>query len=154
MDEELKMVVATPFKKKAATSLSIKDFEFTLSFDLKWMAPPLASKVRDKAIASGLLRFEENKLVPSFETAQVEIPNGFKPSPGLLTERTVLEELISMISTATGKSEKEAIAMINNRQEQLGDLIDIEIAGLIAAKDAGCDTAVIYEKIHAKVFRA
>jgi len=154
MDEELKMVVATPFKKKAATSLSIKDFEFTLSFDLKWMAPPLASKVRDKAIASGLLRFEGNKLAPSFETAQVEIPNGFKPSPGLLSERTLLEELISMISTMSGKSEKEAIAMINNRQEQLGDLIDIEIAGLIVAKDAGCDTAAIYDKIHAKFFHA
>lgn len=152
MDDELKLVVATPFKKKAATSLSIKDFEFALSFDLKWMAPPLASKARDKAIASGLLKLEGNKLIPTFETAQVELPNGFKPSSNLLTERTILEEIISMIATVTGKSEKDAIALINNRQEQLGDLVDIEVAGLIVAKDAGCDTTAIYEKVYAKVF--
>lgn len=154
MDDELKFVVATPFKKKAATSLSIKDFEFALSFDLKWMAPPLASKARDKAIASGLLRLEGTKLVPTFDPAQIELPNGFKPSTNLFAERTILEELISMISAATGKSEKEAIALINNRQEQLGDLVDIEVAGLIAARDAGCDTSAIYDKIYAKVFHA
>ncbi|MCD4801027.1 MAG: DUF2240 family protein, partial [Methanococcoides sp.] len=46
--DELSLVVASPFKKNATSSLSIKDFEFSLSFDLKWMSPAQASKVRDQ----------------------------------------------------------------------------------------------------------
>jgi hypothetical protein len=152
MNDELKLVVATPFKKKAATSLSIKDFEFALSFDLKWMAPPLASKARDKAISSGLLRLEDNRLIPTFDVAHTELPNGFKPSGSLFAEKTLLEDLISMIATKAGKSEKEAAALINGTQEQLGDLVEIEVAGLIAAKEAGCNTSDIYDKIHARIF--
>jgi hypothetical protein len=153
MDDELKFVVATPFKKKAATSLSIKDFEFALSFDLKWMAPPLASKARDRAISTGLLRLEGNRLVPTFDIAQTEMPNGFKPSGDLFAEKALIEEIISLISARTGKSEKEVIALVNNRQEQMGDLVEIEIAGLIIAKDTGCDTESIYEKIYLKMFK-
>jgi hypothetical protein len=152
MEDELKLVVATPFKKKAATSLSIKDFEFALSFDLKWMAPALASKARDRAISTGLLRLEGNRLVPTFDVAQTDMPNGFKPSGNLFAEKTVIEEIISMISARTGKSGKEVIALVNNKQEQLGDLVDIEIAGLIVAKDRGCDTGGIYEKVYLKTF--
>ena len=152
MDNELKLVVATPFKKKATTSLSIKDFEFALSFDLKWMAPPLASKARDKAISSGLLRLEGSRLIPTFDVAHIELPNGLKPSGSLFAEKSLLEELISMIIAKTGKSEKDMVARINGKQEQLGNLVDIEIVGLIVAKDMGCDTGDIYEKVHARIF--
>ncbi len=153
MDEEIRLVVATPFRKKGVTSLSIKEFEFALSFDLKWMAPPLASKVRDKAISAGLLRLEGNKLVLAFDISQLELPNGFKPSPSLFTERTILQELVSLIATQTGNSEKDVMALINGRQEKLGDIVDIEVAALIAAKDEGCDVTAIHDKLYAKLFR-
>ncbi|NYT19735.1 MAG: DUF2240 family protein, partial [Methanosarcinales archaeon] len=61
--DELSLVVASPFKKNATSSLSIKDFEFALSFDLKWMSPAQASKVRDQAIMFSLLKFENGELV-------------------------------------------------------------------------------------------
>lgn len=145
------MVVATPFKKKATSSLSIKDFEFALSFDLKWMAPGLASKVRDKAISSRLLRLEGDKLVPAFAVEKIELPHGFKPSGNILAEKTPIEELITMIAAKTGKGEKEAIVEINSLQERLGDLVEIEIAALIVARDKGCDVESIYQKIYDKL---
>ncbi|MDW7732491.1 MAG: DUF2240 family protein [Methanolobus sp.] len=149
--DELTLVVATPFKKKATSSLSIKDFEFALSFDLKWMAPDLASRVRDKAISSRLLRLEGNQLVPAFAVEKIELPHGFKPSGNILAENTPIEELITMIAARTGKGEKEAIVEINSLQEKLGDLVEIEIAALIVAKEKGCDIEGIYQKIYDKL---
>jgi len=148
--DELKLVVATPFKKKATSSLSIKDFEFALSFDLKWMAPDLASKVRDKAISSRLLRLEGDRLIPSFAVDKIEIPHGFRPSGNVFAEKSPIEELITMISAKSGKSEKETIAGINTLQEHFGDLVDIEIAALILAKEKGCDIEGIYQKVYDK----
>ncbi|TGC11455.1 DUF2240 family protein [Methanolobus halotolerans] len=150
--DELTLVVATPFKKKATSSLSIKDFEFALSFDLKWMAPDLASRIRDKAIRSRLLRLEGNRLIPAFAIEKIELPQGFKPSGNIFSEKTPIEELITMIAAKTGKTEKEAIAEINTHQERLGDLVDIEITALVVAKEKGCDIESIYQKLYDKVF--
>ncbi|WP_406657878.1 DUF2240 family protein [Methanolobus sp. ZRKC2] len=149
--DELALVVATPFKKKATSSLSIKDFEFALSFDLKWMAPDHASKVRDKAISSRLLRLEGDKLAPTFAIENIELPQGFKPSGDIFTEKTPIEELISQIAMKTGKGEKEAIVEINSLQERLGDMVEIEIAALIVAREKGCDVESTYQKIYDKV---
>ncbi|MBN2110446.1 MAG: DUF2240 family protein [Methanosarcinaceae archaeon] len=148
--DELTLVVAAPFKKKATSSLSIKDFEFALSFDLKWMAPDLASKVRDRAIGSRLLRLEGNRLVPAFAIDRIKLPPGFRPSENIFTEKTPIEELIAGIAAKTGISEKEAIARINGLQERLGDLVDIEIAALIVARGEGCDVEDVYQKIYEK----
>lgn len=81
--DELMLVAATPFKRNNKSSLSIKDFEFVLSFDMKWMAPDAASKIRDKAIGAQLLRFEGSELIPAFDISKIEIPHGFKPSASL-----------------------------------------------------------------------
>ncbi|WP_406661117.1 DUF2240 family protein [Methanolobus sp. ZRKC3] len=150
--DELTLVVATPFKKNASSLLSIKDFEFALSFDLKWMSPDLASKVRDKAIASRMLKFEGDKLTPDFDIDKVEIPNGFKPSENIFIEKGDIEEMISTISAKASITEKEVIAAINNKQEQLEDLVSIEIAGLIVAREMGCDIGDLYERIYDKFF--
>jgi hypothetical protein len=146
--DELTLVVATPFKKNSKNLLSIKDFEFTLSFDLKWMSPDLAGKVRDKAIAARLLKFEGDKLTPDFDIEKIEIPNGFKPSESIFVERGDLENIISTIAAKTSMSEKEVIVAINTKQEQLCDLVTIEIAGLIVAREMKCDIGDFYDKIY------
>jgi hypothetical protein len=148
--DELTLVVATPFKKNSKNLLSIKDFEFTLSFDLKWMSPDLAGKLRDKAIASGLLKFEGDKLTPNFDIEKIEIPNGFKPSESIFVDRGDLENIISTIATKTSMSKKEVIVAINNKQEQLCDLVTIEIAGLIVAREMKCDIGDFYDKVYEK----
>lgn len=148
--DELTLVVATPFKKNSSKLLSIKDFEFSLSFDLKWMSPDLATNIRDKAIASRLLKFEGDKLTPDFDIDKLEIPNGFKPSETIFLEKGDIEDMISMIAAKASITEKEVIVAINNKQEQLSDLVSIEIAGLIVAREMKCDVGDFYERVYDK----
>jgi hypothetical protein len=152
--DELMLVAATPFKRNNKKSLSIKDFEFVLSFDLKWMAPDAASRIRDKAIGAQLLRFEGVELVSAFDISKIEIPHGFKPSDSLFQERAIIEDIIAMIVASCGKNTKDTIVMINKKQEELDDLIDIEIAGLLVARELGCKIDSIYDRVYSKVLGA
>lgn len=151
--DELMLVAATPFKRNNKKSMSIKDFEFVLSFDMKWMAPDAASKIRDKAIGAHLLKFEGAELIPAFDISKIEIPHGFKPSGSLFQERSIIEDIIAMIVASCGKNTKDTIVMINKKQEGLGDLVDIEVAGLLVAREIGCNIDSIYDRVFDKVFR-
>jgi hypothetical protein len=42
--------------------------------------------------------------------------------------------------------------MINKKQEELGDLVDIEVAGLLVAREIGCNIDSIYDRVFDKVF--
>lgn len=150
--DELMLVAATPFKRSNKHSLSIKDFEFFLSFDLKWMAPDLASRYRDRAIGAQLLRLEGSELVPAFDINKVEIPHGFKPDLSMLEERSVIEDIIANIVAHSGLNVRDTTALINKKQEQLGELVDIEVAGLLTAKELGCNIDELYDRVYNMFF--
>ncbi|AKB66121.1 DUF2240 family protein [Methanosarcina mazei] len=82
--EELKHVVSAPFKKNLAASLTEKDFEFSLAFDLKWFSPKIASEVKARALESGLLSMKEGVIVPCFDVESVRLPHAFKPPENFL----------------------------------------------------------------------
>ena len=149
---ELTLVVAAPFKKNATSSLSMRDFEFALSFDFKWMSPDEASKVRDLAIKSRLLTLDDGALKPVFNLNVTDMPHGFKPDVDLFKEKTVLEIIMDYVSTTTGMGLRDIAARINAKQEQLSDLVDIEVAALLVAKEMGCDTGQFYEQVHDVIF--
>ncbi|MBW6470615.1 MAG: DUF2240 family protein [Methanosarcinaceae archaeon] len=150
---ELILVVAAPFKKNAAFLLSMRDFEFALSFDLKWMSPDEASKVRDLAIRSRLLTLVDGMLKPVFDLDATEIPHGFKPEVDLFKEKTLLENIMEHISTTTGMGLQDIAIRINTKQEQLSDLVEIEVAALLVAREMGCDIDPFYEQVHDAVVR-
>jgi hypothetical protein len=113
--EELKHVVSVPFKKNLATSLSVKDFEFSLAFDLKWFSPKTASIVKDRALEKGLLSLKNGILVPGFDIESVRLPHAFKPSENFLEnpetsgkktpsarEEISLEQILEFISADCG----------------------------------------------------
>ena len=151
--DELTLVVAAPFKKNAVSSLSMRDFEFALSFDLKWMSPDEASKVRDLAIKSRLLTLVDGMLKPVFDLDTTDIPHGFKPQVDLFREKTLPEQIMAHISATTGMGLRDIAAKINAKQEQLSDLVDIEVAALLVAKEMGCDIEPFYEQVHDAVIR-
>ncbi len=151
--DELTLVVAAPFKKNAVLSLSMRDFEFALSFDLKWMSPDEASKVRDLAIKSRLLTLVDGMLKPVFDLDTTDIPHGFKPQVDLFREKTLPEQIMAHISATTGMGLRDIAAKINAKQEQLSDLVDIEVATLLVAKEMGCDIDPFYEQVHDAVIR-
>ncbi|WP_367343473.1 DUF2240 family protein [Methanomethylovorans sp.] len=145
-------VVAAPFKQHAAKSISIKDFEFALSFGLKWMSPENASKMRDRALSLHLLEINENGLFPTFDIEKVEIPRGFRPSEKIFHERPLIEQIMAMIAACSGMDNRNVAALISRKQEKLGDLVDIEVAALLIAKEIGCDISRIYPKVLDEMF--
>ncbi len=151
MDEFL-YVVAAPFKQHAASFISIRDFEFALSFGLKWMSPENASKVRDAALSLRLLEISDNKLIPTFDIGKIEIPRGFRPSESIFHEKPLIDQIMAMIAACSGMDNRNVAALISSKQEKLGDMVDIEIAALVVAKEIGCDISKIYPKVMADMF--
>ncbi|WP_232221913.1 DUF2240 family protein [Methanococcoides burtonii] len=151
MMDELFFVVASPFKNNATTSLSIKDFEFSLSFDLKWMSPAQASKVRDQGIMSGILKFDEGELVLNMDASSIDIPAGFKPSSDLFREKGTIDMIMDTIVSNGGIDKREVVSRINQKQETLGGLLDAEVAALLVAHELGCDAGSLFNDVYERV---
>ncbi len=148
---DLTYVVATPFKNNATQSLPIKDFEFALSFDLKWMSPEQACRVRDMAIRASLLKIEDGKLMLTIDPVSVNIPPRFKPSEDMFREKALIDHLLDVISACTGMGAKEVASSINERQSQLSDLVGIEVAALLVAREMGCNVDDLYGQVYEDV---
>jgi hypothetical protein len=149
--DELVFAVAGPFKKNAASSLSMKEFDFSLSFDLKWMSPDEASKLRERAVRLKLLVIEDGTLRPDFDIYAFDIPHGFKPSPSLFKELSDLDHIMAQIAGSTYLEMREIAARINAKQEELSYLVDIEIVALVVAQELGCDIEPIYQEVYDKI---
>jgi len=161
--EELKYIVSVPFKKTLASSLSEKDFEYSLAFDLKWFPPKTASKVKEKALEAGYLILKSDTLVPGFDVESVRLPHAFKPSENFLEnqkysgEKTTVKEEISFekvlefISADMGVNRQKLVSEINSVQDRLSYLVDIRIVALIVAKKWGCNIEVPLEKVSRSV---
>jgi hypothetical protein len=157
--EELKRVVSVPFKKTLSTSLSEKDFEYSLAFDLKWFSPKIASKVKEKALEEGLLSLKAGALVPCFNVESIRLPHAFKPSENFLEnqksserktsvkEEISFEQVLEFISADCGMNRQKLVSEINSMQDRLSYLVDIRIVALIVAKKFGCNIEAIFGKV-------
>ncbi len=148
--DELVYVVAAPFKRSGVTPISVKDFDFSLSFDLKWFSPQQAVTIRDLALESGLLREEENLLYPSFDPSVIVIPRGFHPSDDLLKQTLLIDKMLQYIAVCSSLEFKEIVAQVNRFQEQLSEMIDLEVAAFLVGKELGCNMDVFYEQVQEK----
>ncbi|MDR7665615.1 DUF2240 family protein [Methanosarcina sp. Z-7115] len=158
--EELKHVVSIPFKKNLAVSLSEKDFEFSLAFDLKWFSPKTASKVKERALEVGLLSLKDGALIPGFDVDSVRLPHAFKPFENFLEsqensgkkssslkEEISFEQILEFISADTGVNRQRLVSEINSMQDRLSYLVDIRIVALVVARKFGCDIEAIFSKV-------
>lgn len=137
MDREKAFLVATPFKKRGRTSLKISDFIFALSLDLKWGPPEKVRALLREAEAEGMVKMDGEMVHAVFDAAAVEVPVGFKPS----SEEGILDQGIRLITSHTGMSRKEVIAMANERQDSLKKLVELDAVVLLIAKEMGIDVA-------------
>lgn len=161
--EELKRVVSVPFKKTLAASLSEKDFEYSLAFDLKWFSPKIASKVKEKALEAGVLILKAGALVPGFDVESIRVPHAFKPSENFLEnpnisgekvsvkEEISFEQVLEFISADIGVNRQKLVSEINFMQDRLSYLVDIRVVALIVAKKFGCDISGIYDRVSRSV---
>ncbi len=128
--------VAMPFRKRGKNTLTTSEFIFALSLDLGWFSPEQAKEVLNKAKNNGLLSIKDDEISPNFDFTTIEIPLGFKPD--LKTEESVFERTIERIMM-TGLSRKEAIALANEKQERMLNLVDIDVSALLVAKEREAD---------------
>jgi hypothetical protein len=137
LDPEKAFLVATPFKKRGKTSLKISDFIFALSLDLKWGPPEKVRSLLREAEAEGMVKMEGDMVNAIFDAAAVEVPLGFKPS----TEEGILDQGIRLITSHTGMSRKEVIALANEKQDSLKKLVELDGVVLLIAREMGIDVS-------------
>ena len=109
LDREKAILVATPFKKRGKKSMKISDFIFALSLDLKWGSPEKVRALLREAEAEGMVRMDGEMVIAEFDLEAVDVPVGFKPS----SEEGILDQGIRLITSQTGMSRKEVIALAN-----------------------------------------
>ena len=150
LDREKEILVATPFKKRGKKSLKISDFIFALSLDLKWGSPEKVRALLREAEAEGMVKMDGEIVSAAFDIDAVDVPLGFKPS----TEEAILDQGIRLITSQTGMSRKEVIALANDKQDSLKKLVEMDAVVLLLAREMGLDVhdlaAKAYENLLAR----
>jgi len=137
LDREKSILVATPFKKRGKKSLKISDFIFALSLDLKWGPPEKVRALLREAEAEGMVKMEGEMVTSLFDEQAVEVPLGFKPT----SEEGILDQGIRLITSQTGMSRKEVIALANEKQDSLQRLVELDAVVLLVAREMGIDVS-------------
>jgi len=130
----LKDAIASAFRSKGKSTMKRNELIMTLSYDLCMFSPEEAKRIVNLALEEGLLVGDE-ELSPTFD----------------LEEKDVFDKIIESIEEKTGKSKGEIIAMINRRQEELGNLLSVEVVALLIAKEFGIDISNYIEEVEKKV---
>ena len=136
--------MATPFKKRGKKSLKISDFIFALSLDLKWGSPEKVRALLREAEAEGMVKMNGEVVDAIFDAEAMEVPLGFKPT----TEEGILDQGIRLITSQTGMSRKEVIAMANERQDSLKKLVELDAVVLLLAREMGIDVKELAAKAY------
>jgi hypothetical protein len=83
------------------------------ALDRKWMSTEQANQLLRRAEEDGLLRQENGVYSPQFNTADVNIPVGFKPTSVIFERNDPTQELIGRIARARKVEETEIVAEMN-----------------------------------------
>ena len=143
----LKETIASAFRSKGKSSMKKSELIWTLSLDLGWFSHEDARKVVELALERGLL-IGNDELRPAFKLDDVEIPIDFKPDPSkIFSNQPVFDRIVQEIAEKSGRSVGEVIAMINKRQEELGNLLSVEVVALIIAKELGIDISKYIDEV-------
>jgi hypothetical protein len=84
------------------------------SLDRKWMSTEQASQLLRRAEEDGLIRQENGVYSPLFDSAEVTIPIGFKPTSAIFERNDASQELIGRIAKARKVEETEIVAEMNH----------------------------------------
>lgn len=135
----LRNVIAAAFRSKGKKEVTRSELNYVFSFDLNWFTHEKSKQVVDTALKKGLLVEDGDKLKPSFDVDSIEIPLGFKPELKRVLSSSSLDEIIWEISHSSGKEVSEVTAMINKKQEELGNVLNMEVVALLIARSYGID---------------
>jgi len=132
----LRRVVAAPFVERDADEVTRAEFLYTLTGDFDWFDTDEAEDALRAGVDESLLTRDGDALRPGFDVSEVEIPDGFAPSPvdggG---ERDVFDRAVDRLVGA-GYEKREAVAEINRVHRDM-DGARVVAAALVVAKREG-----------------
>jgi hypothetical protein len=152
MDDML-YTAALPFKRKGTDSMKENEFVMTLSMDLNWFKPDTAKAFVQTVVENGILSRESGMLKAQFDINEVSIPLGFKPDVSFFTEKDVFEQIIERIMSNTGYDKQKIIAAVNDKREETGGLFNIEVLGILVARENGIEVDDLIEQSYRNLLK-
>lgn len=142
----LRRVVAAPFLRRETDEATRAEFIYSLTRDADWFDTDEAEKVLETGVEEGLLKADGDDVRPAFDVSEVDVPDGFSPSARSLIgeNRGVFERTVDRLVEA-GHDKREAVAEINRRHAEMGD-VGVQAAALIVAKQKGLSVADLAEE--------
>ena len=152
--EELRDAIALLFKRKGRDELSEREFVLSASMDLHWFPPRDAQRLLQIGLETKLLESKDGTIRPVFDVSSVEVPRDFVPTASILAMPTPVEEdlfvrIVDRIASKTEMDRKAVIGRVNEVQEKMD--VEVEVAALIAAHQAGVDVAPFLPSIKARL---
>ena len=140
--DELRDAIALLFKRKGRDELSEREFVLSASMDLRWFPPRDAQRLLQLGLETKLLESHEGTIRPAFNVSEVEVPRDYTPTAAILETPTPASEdifvrIVDAIAAKTGSDRKAVIALVNGVQERMD--VEVEVAALVAARQAGVD---------------
>jgi hypothetical protein len=118
--------------------LQKSEFIFYIAIDRKWMNKEQVNQLLERARAEGLLEMDGGWIRPLFNTDEISIPLGFKPTSEILAEESPYEDLIARIAATTGRSPQEIVAELHPIiTDRFDGNLRVEAAAIFLAKKYG-----------------
>ncbi len=122
--------------------------------DLRWFPPRDAQRLLQLGLESKLLESHEGTIRPAFDVATVEVPRDYVPTAAILETPTPTGEgvflmIVEAMARKTAADRKAIVAIVNGVQERLD--VDVEVAALVAARQAGVDITSFVAPVKARL---
>ena len=142
--DDLRYAIALLFKRKGRDELTEREFVLSASMDLRWFPPRDAQRLLQLGLETSLLESHGGNIRPAFPIDSVDVPRDFVPTAKTLEVATPASEdlflrIVDAIVAHTKSDRRTIIASVNAVQEKMD--VDVEVAALVAARQAGLDVA-------------
>jgi hypothetical protein len=149
---ELENIITAVYNKEGKQSLTERELAMSMSMGLHWFKLEDARQVVDMAKSEGLLKEEEDGLVPTFDITTMDLPLDYKPSEDVLSDKRtedILMTLVDLIVRHTNLEKTKIMSHINKKKNQLG--VHIQVAALLVAKRYDIDVSKYYDVVENNV---
>ncbi len=152
--DDLRYAIALLFKRKGRDELTEREFVLSASMDLRWFPPRDAQRLLQLGLETNLLESHGGNIRPAFPIDSVDVPRDFVPTSKTLEVATPASEdvflrIVDAMVAYTKSDRRTVIASINAVQERLD--VDVEVAALVAARQAGLDVGPYVGPVKARL---
>ncbi|MCK9632336.1 MAG: DUF2240 family protein [Methanoregula sp.] len=109
----LRTTIVAPFRHTRKTGMRKNELVYYFALDRKWMSTEQANQLLRRAEEDGLVRQDNGTYSLTFDSAEVTIPIGFKPTSAIFERNDPTQELIGRIAKVRNVDETEIVAEMN-----------------------------------------